>query len=133
MSCALRSWHLRSKVPTVSLKWQFDRVLARFLSYDKGNAKTVGYLKHYGQMLCIGSVLLLFKLSFAETSYLDMYRMKLWFLIVPSGMFIFACSSTCFYRINLAMQKLVWIRMLRSLLQFWRCTVMLASINETIA
>jgi hypothetical protein len=59
----------------VSLIWQFDRVLARFLSYGKGNAKTVGYLKLYGQMLCIGSVLLLFKLSFAETSYLDMYRL----------------------------------------------------------
>lgn len=89
MSCALRSWHLRSKVPTLSSKWQFGRVLARFLSYDKGNAKTVGYLKLYEQMLCIGSVLLLFKLSFAETSYIDMYRMKLWFLIVCPGMFIF--------------------------------------------
>lgn len=32
-------------------------------------------------MLCIGSVLLFFKLSFAETSYLDMYRMKLWFFL----------------------------------------------------
>jgi len=70
----------------VSLIWQFDRVLARFLSYDKGNAKTVGYLKLCGQMLCIGSVLLLFKLSFAETSYIDMYLMKLWFLIVCSAM-----------------------------------------------
>lgn len=89
MSCALRSWSLRSKVPTLSLKWQFDRVLARFLPYDKSNAKTVGYLKLYGQMLCIGSVSPLFKLSFAETSYLDMYRMKLWFIIVCSAMLLF--------------------------------------------
>jgi hypothetical protein len=72
----------------VSLKWQFDRVLDRFLSYDKDNAKAVGYLNLYGQMLCVASVALLFKLSFAETRYLYMFPMKLWFLVC-SGNFIF--------------------------------------------
>jgi hypothetical protein len=77
MSCALLSSPLRSKAPstTESCEMAVWAVLARFLSYDKGNAKTLGYLKLCGQSLCIGPVLLLFKLSFAETSYLDMYWM----------------------------------------------------------
>lgn len=105
----------------MSSKWQFDWVLARFLSYDKGNAKTVGYFMLCGQMLCIGPVLLLFKLSFAETSYLDMYLMKLWFLSVCSGMFIFACCSTCFDRNSLAMGRTECC----GGLQFWRCTTII--------
>lgn len=79
----------------MSLKWQFDRVLDRFLSYDKDNAKAVGYLNLYGQMLCVASVALLFKLSFAETRYLYMFRMKLWFLVC-SGNFIFGMFNFAF-------------------------------------